>query len=136
MIRLPSVALLGLALLSGCLLSGCSDDGRDGASTADCTTQVRVDGTTYTEHGFTDARGTKWQEAEVAECHDNGVLDEKPEGSVFTGDGRRVHTRSFPGQAPERVLGLRADERTLAVFFSDEVPDAERDRILKQLDRQ
>ncbi|MET0526248.1 MAG: DUF6281 family protein [Nocardioides sp.] len=103
----------------------------DGAS--DCAAQIRSEGVVYTSHGFTDQEGAKYAAAEEATCDDVGS-DAK--GSVFAGDSRSVTTWTFDGYSPAHVLGVRLDADSFAIYVSDSVDPAERDRIYEDLARE
>ncbi len=115
------------------LISGCGTDGED-EGTADCSAQVRLDGTVYTSHGFTSpdydaSRATRIGDAEVADCHDVG---EHAAGSVFTDDPREVAVWAFEGYRDDEVVGVRTDG-TFAVYVAETVPAKDRDRIFEEL---
>lgn len=68
--------------------------------------------------------------ADRADCDDVG---EDAAGSVFPDNPERVTTWSFRGYPTEEVLGVRFDHDAFAVFVADAVPDAERERIFREL---
>jgi hypothetical protein len=116
--------------LTLCLIvTGCSADGSPRTS-SDCSAQIRADGRVYTSHGFTDRRATRHSAADAAECHDIG---EDAAGSVFPEHPRQVTTWSFPGYPPEEALGVRFDKDWFAVYVSDSLPTAERERTFQEL---
>lgn len=125
--RFASVAI---AFTLPVIVTGCSGD--DGSqATADCSARVRADDIVYTSYGFTERNATKHSVAEQADCDDVG---KDAAGSVFSGkDSKQVTTWSFPGYPPEEVVGVRFDKDSLAVFVADSVPNAERERIFKEL---
>ena len=110
--------------------SGCSGDGGSQTS-SDCSAQVRADGIVYTSYGYTERAATRHSVADQADCDDVG---EDAAGSVFPDNPQQVTTWSFRGYPPEDVLGVRYDKNTFAVFVADAVPDAERERIFRELD--
>lgn len=127
-VRLAAVAM-GLAVIG----PGCSSSETDTTPTisaADCSDQVRLDGVVYTSHGSTQRRASRHSSAEAAECHDVG---KDPAGSFFPEDPRQVATWTFPGYAPEKVLGVRYDKRSFGIFVADTVSNARAERILRQL---
>ena len=84
----------------------------------------------YTSYGYTDRQARRHAAAQAAECDDVG---EGAAGSVFPEDPRRVPTWSFRGQPHNRVLGVRFDKDSFAVFIAESVPIAERERIFRDL---
>jgi translation initiation factor 2B subunit (eIF-2B alpha/beta/delta family) len=91
---------------------------------------VRLDGHVYTSYGFTDREATQFSVAEQADCHDVG---RDAEGSVFLDDPTQVTVWSFESYATEKVLGVRFDRDSFAVFVADSVPRDQADRILEEL---
>jgi hypothetical protein len=124
-------AVVTIALTLSFLVSGCSGDGGSQGS-SDCAAQVRADGIIYTSYGYTERKATEHSVADRADCDDVG---EDAAGSVFPDRPQQVSTWSFRGYPPEEVLGVRFDKDSFAVFVADSVPDAERDRILRELDQ-
>ena len=108
---------------------GCGQQGS--GATADCAAQIRVDDVVYTSYGFTRQPATEHGAAERAECDDVGS---DPEGSVFPDDPATVSTWTFDGYSPDDVLGVKQGKRSFAVFIDTSVPEAERDRILADLE--
>jgi hypothetical protein len=116
--------------LSGVLV-GCADNGGSQTS-SDCSTNVRVDDNVYTSHGYTERKASRHSAADAADCHDTG---EVPAGSVFPEHPGQVTTWTFRGYPPEKVLGVRFDIDSFAVFVTDSVPRAERERIFRELEK-
>lgn len=126
-------ALIAALLADVVLLAGCGDDG-GGTASADCTTQVRVGDAVYSGYGSTAEVMEPWREAEVAECHDTGVVGgQEPQGSVFTGEGDRVQTWTVEGYEPQQVIAVRHRRDQVEVFVSDDLTEKERDRIISSL---
>ena len=97
---------------------------------SDCTAQVRLQGRLYRGYGYTDREGIRFAVADQADCHDVG---DDAEGAVFAAAPPQVTVWSFPGYAPERVLGVRFDQDSFAVFIADSVSPADLDRIVADL---
>lgn len=114
-------------VLAALLLAGC---GSDGEGSADCGSQVRLDGVVYTSHGFTQRGGERLGPVEVAECHDVG---EDAPGSVFPDDPREVQAVRIPGHDADVALGVRFDDTSFRVYVAESVPDAEQERIYEEL---
>lgn len=112
------------------LVVGCAGKAPGGHAAADCSTQVRLDDRVYTSYGYTDREGTKLSVADRAECHDVGP---DAEGSLFPEDPEQVTVWSFEGYSPERVVGVRFDSDSYAVFVADSVPRTESDQIFEAL---
>ncbi len=108
--------------------AGCAGDQRVGS--ADCTSQIRLDGETYSGYGSSNHSATEHAVADEAECHDVGA---DAAGSVFPDDARSVSVSTFDGYAPGDVLGVRFDENTFTVFMADSLSPDERDRVLEEL---
>lgn len=123
------VVIISLTLSS--VASGCSGDGGSQIS-RDCSAQVRADGIVYTSYGYTDRKASRHSVADRADCDDVG---EDAAGSVFAEHPQQVTTWSFRGYPPEEVVGVRFDQDSFAVFVADSVPDAERERIYRELDQ-
>lgn len=123
------VVLAALFALAACASSG-SDNPDDGHGDADCAAQIRVDEAIYTSHGYTEQEATKHSVADRAECDDVGP---DAAGSVFPGDPEQVTTWTFDGYPAGRVLGVRFNHTTFAVFVSDSVPQKEAERIYREL---
>jgi len=124
-----SVAL-SLALAVALSTAGCGDDANTSSGPADCDHQVRLDGRTYTSHGYTDRDARQFGQAELAECHDFGP--DAP-GSVFPADPHHVPAWSFAGYSTDTVIGVRFDTKSFAVFVADDVSRQESDRIYREL---
>lgn len=125
------IAVVTTSLTLAFIVSGCSGDGGSQTS-SDCSAQVRADGIVYTSHGYTERKASRHSVADQADCEDVG---EDAAGSVFPEHPQQVTTWSFRGYPPEEVLGVRSDKNSLAVFVADSVPDAERERIYRELRR-
>lgn len=111
----------------------CAGNGAgEGVSSQDCSAQVRQDGVVYTSYGYTDRHATEFGTADEADCHDVGP---NAEGSVFSEDARQVTVWSFHGFAPARVLGVRFDKESFAVFVAESVPRGDIDAIVRDLGR-
>ena len=91
---------------------------------------VRADGIVYTSYGYSDRKATRYSVADQADCQD---LGEDAAGSVFPEDPEQVTTWAFRGYPTDRVVGVRFDRDSFAVFVSDSVSDTERDRIYRDL---
>lgn len=116
-----------LALVGG----GCAGgEPCEAASAADCAPHIRVDGVTYTSHGYTERRAVEHGRADDADCHDVGC---NAAGSVFPDDPWQVTTWTFRGYPPDEVLGVRFAKDSFAVFIVDSLPRRERDRLLREL---
>lgn len=125
--RISHIVAIALALSA----LGCTSNDTSGTpSTADCSKQIRVEGAVYTSHGYTERNATKYSTAEAAECHDVG---RDAAGSVFSEHPPQVTTWTFAGYPPKKVLGVRFDHDSFAVFVGDTVPVAERERIFREL---
>jgi hypothetical protein len=110
--------------------TGCQANAGGGrTSAADCTARVRVIEVVYASNGYTNRDATRLGVADRAVCHDVG---EHPRGSVFP---ERVRTWEFPGYPPEKVVGVRFDKRSFAVFVAESVSSRETVRILEDLSR-
>jgi hypothetical protein len=120
----PTVVVTLCLAVTGCAGSGGSE------TSSDCSAQVRADGIVYTSHGHTEREASKHSVADRAECHDVG---ENAAGSVFPEQPEQVTTWSFRGYPPEKVVGVRFDADSFAVFVADSVPDAERANIFHEL---
>lgn len=125
------VAVVVISLTLSFIVSGCSGNGGTQTS-GDCSAQVRVDGVVYTSHGFTDRKASRHSVADRADCDDVG---EDAVGSVFPDHPKQVTTWSFRGYPPEEVIGVRFDKNSFAVFVADSVPEAERERIYRELEQ-
>ncbi|MCD6638990.1 MAG: DUF6281 family protein [Nocardioides sp.] len=125
------IAVVTISLALTFIVSGCSEDGGS-ESSGDCSAQVRADGIVYTSHGYTERKASRHSVADQAVCEDVG---EDAAGSVFPEHPQQVTTWSFRGYPPEVVLGVRSDKDSFAVFVADSVPDAERERIYRDLRR-
>lgn len=126
---LGSAACIGLTFAFA--LSSCaSREEAEPVGAADCSAQVRVNGVVYTSHGYSDQQATRFAPADQAECHDGG---EEPAGSVFPDDPGQVTTWTFQGYPPQKVLGVRFDEESFAVFVADNVSERESERIFEAL---
>lgn len=125
------VATVAISLTLSFIVSGCSRDGRS-QTESDCSAQVRADGIVYTSYGYTERKANRHSVADRADCDDVG---EDATGSVFPEHPQQVTTWSFRGYPPEEVVGVRFDKNSFAVFVADSVPDAERQRIYRDLSR-
>lgn len=129
-----------MRMLTTCVMSaltvavaGCAGNGAgEGVSSQDCSAQVRRDGVVYTSYGYTHRHATEFGTADEADCHDVGP---NAEGSVFSEDARQVTVWSFRGFAPARVLGVRFDKESFAVFVAESVPRGDIDAIVRDLGR-
>ena len=119
--------IAALVLLVALLLAGC---GSDDEGSADCGSQVRLDGVVYTSHGFTERGGERIGPVEVAECQDVG---EDARGAVFPDDPRKVEAVRIPGHDTDEVLGVRFDDDSFTVYVAESVPDDEQERIYEEL---
>ena len=128
-------AVVVMSLTVAIIVSGCSGNGGPGGASSDCQAQVRADGIVYTSYGYTERKASRHSVADQAECHDVGTMEEVPAGSVFTDNPKQVTTWSFRGYPPDEVLGVRFDKSSFAVFVADSVPDAEQERIYRDLRR-
>lgn len=113
------------------VVTGCAGSGGSQTS-GDCQAQVRADGIVYTSYGYTERKASRHSAADRADCDDVG---EDAAGSVFPDNPEQVDTWSFRGYPTDEVLGVRVDEGSFAVFVADSVPDAERERIFRELDQ-
>lgn len=111
--------------------AGCAG-GQGHPAAADCNNQMRLGKRVYTSSGYTDRDATRFGEADEAECHDLG--GDAP-GSVFPDDPKQVTTWSFAGYPTDKVLGVRFDEDSFAVYVADTLPRAESGRIFRELRR-
>ena len=128
--RASTTAGIAVLVLVG-TLTGC---GAERASPAACTSQIRLDGIVYSGYSWTDrpAPATRLDTtAEVADCADVG---QDARGSVFPDDPQRVRVWSFDGHPTEDVLGVRRDDGAFEVFTAASLPDADRDRLVEQLE--
>jgi hypothetical protein len=124
---------MGVLAVAALPVAGCAGAGsQEPAVAADCSARVRLDGRVYDEGGFTDRSASRLGVAEEAACYDVG---ENPPGSGFLDHPRQVTVWSFPGLAPEEVLGVRVDEETFRVFVVESLPRADADRIVRELHR-
>lgn len=123
------VTVVAISLIVSSIVSGCSED-RGSPTSGDCSAQVRAGGITYTSDGYTDRKASRHAVADRAECEDVG---EDSAGSVFPEHPQQVTTWSLRGYPPHEVVGVRFDHDSFAVFVADSVPDAERERILREL---
>jgi translation initiation factor 2B subunit (eIF-2B alpha/beta/delta family) len=89
-----------------------------------------VDRTVYTSYGYTERKAAKHSTAEVADCEDAG---QDAAGSVFPKSPRRVTTWAFSEYPPAKVVGVRSDKGSFAVFVADSVPAREGERIYEEL---
>ena len=126
------VAVVTVSLTLLFLASGCSAEGGSPTS-GDCSVRVRADGIVYSSYGYTERKPSRHSVADLAECEDVG---EDAAGSVFPEHPQQVTTWSFRGYPPDVVVGVRFDRDSWAVFVADSVPDAERERIFRELDDQ
>lgn len=126
-----SIAVVAITLTLAFIVSGCSVDGGSQTS-SDCSAQVRANGVVYASHGYTERTATRHSVADQADCEDVG---EDAAGSVFPEHPQQVTTWSFRGYPPEEVVGVRSGKKSFAVFVADSVPDAERERIYRDLRR-
>jgi len=110
-------------------LAGCSAY-QSHPSAADCQRQVRLGDRVYTSYGHTDRAATRFALADRAECHDVG---RHADGSVFTENPTQVRVWSFDGYETEKVLGVRFERDSFAVFVADSVPRAESELIFTEL---
>jgi hypothetical protein len=102
---------------------------------ADCTTQIRFRGVTYSSYGYPDREPSDlFVDADQASCHDTGA---KPAGSVFAENPPQVEALAIHGYSSDEVLGVRRmvgkSGESLAVFVADSVPQRERARIFREL---
>lgn len=112
-------------------LAGCAGDRPDEArSPQECTPQIRMGSVVYSGYAYTDRHATEFATAEEADCHDMGP---SAQGSVFPDHPRQVVVWSFRGYAPEKVLGVRFDKDSFAVFVAESVPRLDIDRITGEL---
>ncbi|MDO9354340.1 MAG: DUF6281 family protein, partial [Solirubrobacteraceae bacterium] len=125
-------AVVAMSLTLAFTLSGCSGGGGGSQTSRDCSAQVRADGIVYTSDGYTGRNASRHSVADQADCDDVG---EDAAGSVFREHPRQVATWRFPGYPPEEVVGVRFDTNSFAVFVAESVPDAERERIYRDLRR-
>jgi hypothetical protein len=125
------IAVVAISLTLALTVSGCSGDGGSQAS-SDCSAQVRADGIVYTSAGYTEWKASRHSVADLAGCDDAG---EGAAGSVFREHPQQVTTWAFRGYSPEAVVGVSFDKNSFAVFVADSVPDAERERIYRDLRR-
>ena len=125
-----SAAAVLAFLMAGCADSTDARDCADALGELDCTPQIRAEGITYSNYGYTELAATKHGRADKADCHDEG-----PDacGSVFPDDPRQVAVFAFPGYPPDQVLGTRFDKDSFAVFIADSVPRAQGERTLRKL---
>lgn len=123
------LAVVATSLTLCFIVSGCSGDGASHAS-SDCQQQVRADGVVYTSYGYTERKASRHSVADRADCDDVG---EDAAGSLFPEDPEQVTTWAFRGYPPDRVVGVRFDKDSFAVFVADSVSDGERDRIYRDL---
>lgn len=124
------IAVVAVSLAFAFTVSGCSAGGSQ--TSGDCSAQVRADGIVYTSHGYTERKASRHSVADQADCDDVG---EDAAGSVFGEHPQQVTTWAFRGYPPEDVVGVRLDKYSFAVFVADSVPDAERERIYRDLRR-
>ena len=124
-------AVVTVAVTLCLVVTGCAGSGGSQIS-SDCQAQVRADGVVYTSYGYTERRASRHAAADRADCDDVG---EDAAGSVFAENAEQVSTWSFRGYPPDEVLGVRFDESSYEVFVADSVPDAERERIFRELDQ-
>ena len=117
---------LALAVLA-VVLTACSSPDE---TTADCSNQVRFDGTVYTGYAFTDREATEVGVADKAECHDVG---EDAEGPVFGDDPEQVEVSSFEGYSPGEVVGVRFDDQRYEVYFAESLSSMDIERIAEEL---
>lgn len=116
-----------IALLLAAVLTGCASPDE---TTADCSNQVRLDGTVYTGYAFTEREGTQVGVADKAECHDMG---DDAEGSVFADDPVHVDVWAFEGYSPDQVLGVRFDDRRFEVYFAESLASTDIERMSEAL---
>ncbi len=124
-------AVVTVAMTLCLVATGCAGSGGSQAS-SDCQEQVRAGGIVYTSYGSTERKASRHSVADRADCDDVG---EDAAGSVFPENPEQVTTWSFRGYPPHEVLGVRFDKSSYAVFVADTVPDAERERIFRELDQ-
>ena len=99
-------------------------------TTADCSNQVRFDGTVYTGYAFTDREATEVGVADKAECLD---VVEDAQGPVFGDDPEQVDVSSFEGYSPDEVVGVRFDDQRYEVYFADSLSSIDIERIAAEL---
>lgn len=115
--RLGTVVLL--TVLTGCGGSTGSDGDVENshADQAECTPQVRFQGTIYTEIGYSSESVARLGMADEAACADVG-RDAK--GSYFPDDPQRVEVGKFDSYSSTRVIGVRKGD-LLGVYVSEDL---------------
>ena len=116
-----------LTVLLAVALCACSSPDE---TTADCSNQVRFDGTVYTGYAFTDREATEVGVADKTECHDVG---EDAEGSAFGDDPEQVDVSSFEGYSADEVVGVRFDDQRYEVYFAESLSSRDIERISEEL---
>lgn len=96
---------------------------------ADCSSQIRLGNRVYTGYAFTD-RATEFAIVERADCHDVG---QDAEGSVYSDEAPQVTAWSFQGYSTTDVLGVRFDDDSFEVFFSESLSTTEVDRVADEM---
>ncbi|WP_277985675.1 DUF6281 family protein [Nocardioides glacieisoli] len=109
-------------------MTACSETGPQ--SSADCASQIRLDGVVYTSQGTSSHEAERHVEADEAECDDTG---RDARGSVFADSPSRVRTWVFAGYPPKEVLGVQYGKSSFGVFVADTVAPDEQERIYADL---
>ncbi|QNN51972.1 DUF6281 family protein [Nocardioides mesophilus] len=124
------VACVCVMTVAAAAVGGCSSDTGEPTAAVDCSAQLRADGIVYTSHGYSDRQARKHASAEEAECQDVGS---EAAGPVFPASPHTVTTWTFSGYPPTKVLGVRSDQDSFAVFVADSVASKEREAIYEDL---
>lgn len=109
-------------------VTACSETGPQ--SSADCASQIRLDGVVYTSFGTSSHEAERHVEADEAECDDTG---RDARSSVFEDNPSRVRTWVFERYRPEEVLGVQYGKNSFGVFVADTVAPDEQERIYADL---
>jgi hypothetical protein len=109
------ITVSACAVLLSLVSAGCPGD--QGATSADCASAIRGDGTVYVEAGFTKHLAVASGQAERADCHDVG---RDAPGIVFPGEPNAVNVVAFEDHDASQVLGVREGKK-IRVFVAEGV---------------
>jgi Family of unknown function (DUF6281) len=120
-----------LAVVAGCGGDQTSDDGEQPHVAAECSPQVRFQGTIYDGLGYSVEPVTNAGRADAAACSDVG---RDALGSYYPPNPRQVEVFAFEGFPTSEVIGVKqvVDGR-LGVFVAQHVPPAKAGTIMSKL---
>lgn len=121
-------ALAGLMILA---VAACAEE--SGTATADCTNQVRYDGTVYAHYASTTLGITPLGSADQASCDDTGVPGDPPKGSYFPEDPEQVDVFAIDGYPVEQVIAVDLPQGPSSVYFAESLSSADIERISEAL---